>query len=177
MQARFRRSYSPARRSGGLRACLRRRHRFAPPPRMEALNGEGGHRNNLSASKAPFRPHLRPMHLKRLNCATSPGPTTQFPETLFIEPLREKPALARPIRHVFFGIWSLAGETGRNLGLVSGWKNSGPGAACLKLDIIGGIVQVSRIGGSIQRGNRARSPLQCHEVTDHRLRPVRASVR
>jgi hypothetical protein len=29
--------------------------------------------------------------------------TTQFPESLFIEPLREKPALARPIRHVFSG--------------------------------------------------------------------------
>jgi hypothetical protein len=64
--------------------------------------------------------------------------TTQFLESLVTEPLREKPALARPVRQVIFGIWSLAGETRRNLGLVSGPKNSGPGAACLKPDIVWG---------------------------------------
>jgi hypothetical protein len=82
--------------------------------------------------------------------------TTQSPQSLFIEPLREKPALARPIRHVFFGIWSLAGEIGRNLGLVSGRKNSGPGAACLKPDILWGeaksLVLAGPFSGEIAHG-------------------------
>jgi hypothetical protein len=54
--------------------------------------------------------------------------TTQFPESLITETLRERPALTGPVRRTIFDIWSLAGETGRNLGLFSGWKNSGPGA-------------------------------------------------
>jgi len=62
--------------------------------------------------------------------------TTQFPESLITETLREKPALRRLVPHVIFGIWPPAGEIGRNLGLVSGRKNSGPGAACLKPDIL-----------------------------------------
>ena len=36
--------------------------------------------------------------------------------------------------------------------------------------------QVSRIGGSIQRGSRARPRLQCPAVAVHRPRPVRAWV-
>jgi hypothetical protein len=105
------------------------------------------------------------------------APTTQFPESLITEPLREQAALARPVRHVIFGIWSLAGETGRNLGLVSGRKNSGPGAACLETGNLMGPGQVSRIGGSIEGGSHARPRLQCHEVAVHRLRPVGAWVR
>ena len=103
--------------------------------------------------------------------------TTQFPESLITETLREQAALARPVRHVIFDIWSPAGEAGRNLGLVSGQKNSGPGATCLETGNLMGPGQVSRIGGTIQRGNRARPLLKCREVASHRLRPVRAWVR
>ena len=56
-------------------------------------------------------------------------------------------------------------------------ENSGPGADCLETGSLMKTGQVSCIGGSIQRGNRARSLLQRHEVAVHRLRPVRASVR
>jgi TPR repeat protein len=38
---------------------------------------------------------------------------------------------------VIFGIWSLAGETGRNFGLVSGRKNSGPGATSIAQSNLG----------------------------------------
>ena len=82
--------------------------------------------------------------------------TTQSPKSLITETLREQAALARPVRRTIFDIWSLAGETGRNLGLVSGRKNSGPGATCLETGNLMRPGQVSRIGGSIQRGNRAR---------------------
>ena len=54
--------------------------------------------------------------------------TTQSPESLITETLREQAALARPVRHVIFGIWSPAGEAGQNLGLVSSRKNPVPGA-------------------------------------------------
>ena len=112
--------------------------------------------------------------LELLNWDTPPGPTTQSPQSLITETLRELAALARPVRHVIFDIWSPAGEAGRNLGLVSGQKNSGPGATCLETGNLMGPGQVSRIGGTIQRGNRARPLLQC---PDHRPRPVRAWVR
>ena len=57
-----------------------------------------------------------------------------------------------------FDIWSLAGLA--DLGLVSGRKNSGPGADCLETGNLMRTSQASRIGGSIPRGNRARSLLQ-----------------
>jgi hypothetical protein len=46
--------------------------------------------------------------------SSPPGPTTQFPESLITETLREQAALARPVRRTIFNIWSLAGETSRN---------------------------------------------------------------
>lgn len=103
--------------------------------------------------------------------------TTQSPESLKTEPLRIRLALARPVRRRIFDIWSLAGAAGRNLDLVSDRKNSGPGADCLDAANLMRPGQVFRIGGSIQRGNRARPQLQCREVAVHRLRPVRAWVR
>jgi hypothetical protein len=109
--------------------------------------------------------------------SSPPGPTTQFPESLFTETLREKAALARPGRLTIFDTWSLAGGTGRNFGLVSGRKNSGPGGDSLKTRNLMGPGQVSGIGGSIQRGNRERSRLQCREGAVHQLRPGRAWAR
>jgi hypothetical protein len=78
--------------------------------------------------------------------------TTQFPESLITETLREKAALARPGRRTIFDIWSLAGGTDPIRGLVSGQKTSGPGVTGALM----GPSQVSRIGEPIQRGNRAR---------------------
>ena len=53
--------------------------------------------------------------------------TTQSPESLITETLREKPALARPIRRVIFAVRSPAGGICRIRGPVSGRKNPVPG--------------------------------------------------
>ena len=113
---------------------------------------------------------------QRVAGSSPAAPTTQFPESLITETLLEQAALARPVRRTIFDVWSLAGEIRGNLALVSGRKNSGPGAGCLKIGNLMGPGQVFGIGGSIQRGNRARPRLQCHGVAAHRLRPVRAWV-
>ena len=54
--------------------------------------------------------------------------TTQSAESLITETLREQAALARLVRRVNFAIWSLTGGICRIQGLVSGRKNSVPGA-------------------------------------------------
>ncbi len=87
-----------------------------------------------------------------LDRGTTPEPTTQFPESPITETLREQAALGRPVRRLIFDSGFLADDTGRNLGLVSARKNSGPGADCLEIGDLMGPGQVSRIGGSIQRG-------------------------
>jgi hypothetical protein len=90
--------------------------------------------------------------------------TTQFPESLITETLREQAALARPVRRTIFDIWSPAGETGRNLGLVSGPKNSGPGADCLETGNLRGqaksLVLAGPFSGEIAQGRDSNAPRQ-----------------
>jgi len=81
--------------------------------------------------------------------------TTQFPESLITEPLREQAALARPVRHVIFGIWPLAGGICRIRGPVSGRKNPVPGAVMPSEEVPMARARVLRIAGTIRPAGRA----------------------
>jgi hypothetical protein len=83
--------------------CLHRRHAPGPDLISPCIFGKCRERSTASA-------------------------TTQFSESLITETLREKPALARPIRRVVLVVRSLAGGICRIWGPVSGRKNPVPGA-------------------------------------------------
>jgi len=77
----------------------------------------------------PDPEHFEPLTLNQRVAGSSPAaPTTQFALSLIPETLREKPALARPIRRVVLAVRSLAGGIWRIQGPVSGRKNPVPGA-------------------------------------------------
>ena len=61
--------------------------------------------------------------------------TTQFPNSPVVETLREKPVLTGLSWRRIFDAGSPVGGVGWNQGLVSGRKNPGPGAGCLKTGI------------------------------------------
>ena len=82
-------------------------------------------------------------------------------------------AFTRPVRRTIFDIWSLAGETTRNLGLVSGRKNSVPGSVMPTKETR---ARASRIAGTMRPAHPADLRCRRHGVGAHRLPPAPASV-
>ena len=113
------------------------------------------------------------LHFPKMQGETGSNPTasatTQFPRSLVTETLREKPALARPIRGVIFAVQSLAGGICRIRGRVSGRKNSVPGAVMPSEEsAYRASPSLAYIAGTIRPAHRAGSRCRLHGAGVHR---------
>jgi hypothetical protein len=102
--------------------------------------------------------------------------TTQFARSLIPETLREKPALARPIRRVVLAVRSPPGGICRIQGPVSGQKNPVPGAVLASEEVFMAPARTSHIAATIRPARRAGSRCRPHGAGAPRLQPAPGSA-